>query len=563
MKTLLAHQKVIHTLAKSGKLPAVVLMWWAMGAGKTIGGLLCTACLNKDSRVLVLCEKSLLGQWKHVVNSFLKSAFCSDCKSVTVKHYQTLTTEDVRPKKFDMCIVDESHIFRNAFKDENRPAELSRWIQYIMQCERIVYLTGTPIVSDAAVEMKAIDKMMRASIVPLEGRIFYYSPMDDERLRKNFAETVMKTIECPMTYAQYFKYASDKKGTFELTVGGETYAIQRPIRNTYNTALIAASNNPFPITPQLSPKFMAMISMIKNGYDAHKRQLVYSQRLDTGINALLELWEDMYPATSNNIFTINGSHTSDQRFATIRSFNRGCKIAVPRILFISDAAAHGVDLQEVEVVHLLEPGHRLQEERQVINRAVRFKSHKSKDTVVNVYLYCTVMKPGGAADGPLRESVRNMGMFDVELSDTFLKSVRQSLDEHMRDEGMTIDQKLVVTRDEIDKEVQMALIRLRGHAYKKHEKRALTQAAVMSAIRQSLSNHITSPHVREIIDNEIHGKVMGMELVKPVKKKEKHGQRRQVNGHLGAFKRDKGGTHACVRRGEGFAKQGKKKGKVR
>ena len=173
------------------------------------------------------------------------------------------------------------------------------------------------------------------------------------------------------------------------------------------------------------------------------------------------------------------------------------------------------------------------------------------------------MKPGGAADGPLRESVRNMGMFDVELSDTFLKSVRQSLDEHMRDEGMTIDQKLVVTRDEIDKEVQMALIRLRGHAYKKHEKRALTQAAVMSAIRQSLSNHITSPHVREIIDNEIHGKVMGMELVKPVKKKEKHGQRRQVNGHLGAFKRDKGGTHACVRRGEGFAKQGKKKGKVR
>lgn len=82
----------------------------------------------------------------------------------------------------------------------------------------------------------------------------------------------------------------------------------------------------------------------------------------------------METQTSNNVFTINGSHTSEERFATIRSFNRGCKTAVPRILFISDAAAHGVDLQEVEAVHLLEPGHRLQEERQVINRAVRFRS---------------------------------------------------------------------------------------------------------------------------------------------------------------------------------------------
>ena len=86
MKRLLAHQKVLYTLAKSGRLPAIVLVWWAMGAGKTIGGLLCTAGLKTNSRVLVLCEKSLLGQWNNVVNSFLKSAFCGECKSVTVKH---------------------------------------------------------------------------------------------------------------------------------------------------------------------------------------------------------------------------------------------------------------------------------------------------------------------------------------------------------------------------------------------------------------------------------------------------------------------------------------------
>lgn len=563
MKCLLAHQKILYTLAKSGKLPAIVLLWWAMGAGKTIGGLLCTVCMGSSDRVLVLCEKSLLGQWNNVVNSFLKSAFCGDCRSVTVRHYQALTTDDVRPKSFDMCIVDESHIFRNAFKDENRPAELSRWIGYIMQCERIVYLTGTPIVSDAAVEMKGIEQMMRASTVPLDGRIFYYSPMDDERLSKNFAKTVMKRIECPMTYAQYFKYAADKKSIFELTVGEETYAIQRPGRNTYNTALIAASNNPFPITPQLSPKLMAMISMLKKGYDAHKRQLVYSQRLDTGINALLELWVDMYPATERNVFTISGSHTSEQRFATIRGFNRGCKTPIPRILFISDAAAHGVDLQEVEVVHLLEPGHRLQEERQVINRAVRFKSHKSKDTIVYVYLYCSVMTPGRAESGPLTESVRSIGMFDVEISDAFLTDVRHALDKHMRNEGMTIDEKLLVTRDQIDKDVQLALVRLKSHAYKTVEKTLLTQAAVMSAIRQALSNHIHSPQKRKQIDDDIHERVMRMGLVKSVKKMEKHGQRRQANGHVGTVKRDKGGPHTSVRRGKSAAKQAKKKGKAR
>lgn len=465
---LLPHQRLVHALAKQGALPDTVLLWWSMGSGKTLGSLLCTAGLPPSAKVLVLCDKSLLGQWAGAVERFLASEHAGT-KRVDVKHYQTLTTEGTKPGAYDLCVVDEAHRFRNAFRDSGRngPIELPLWLAAILRCKRLVYLTGTPLVSDADVETHALHRMMRVSAQnPLAGRVFHYSPQEDAAAGHHFATTRLQVVRCPMTHAQTLRYFANKKSEFEITLGQETYAVHRPVRNTYNSALISMSNNPFPAAPHESPKLVEMLRRLKAGYDAGRKQLVYSQRLDTGIKALRDFWLARHAGTHKAVFFIDGSQDAASRHTAITRFNRGGKAPAPRILFISDAAAQGVDLKEVDAVHLLEPGDRLQEERQVINRAVRFKSHKAKEAQVDVLLYCTTFDPKRAAPGPLQAAADELRMFDGRSGAGFAAELRRALDKRAAAEKLTIDERTLAAREGVDRKVQTGLDTLRRAVYR-------------------------------------------------------------------------------------------------
>ena len=507
MKTPLAHQRQVYDLARNGNLPGTVLLWWAMGSGKTLGSLLCTAAVTKHCCVLVLCEKSIVGQWQQAIESFVKSQQCT-CKNIAVKHYQTLTTEDVRPQTFDMCIVDECHIFRNAFSNEAKaPTELPYWISQIGMCPRLVYLTGTPIVSDPEREMNALHRMMRVSKDnPLKDRIFYYAPMEHAAQARNYAETRQEVVRCPMTYAQYILYAANKRSRFELEVAGDTYEVMRPVRNTYNTALISASNNPFPHTPHHSPKFMAMVARMKTSYDGGLCQMVYSQRLDSGIHALRSLYSELHPECKGNTYFIDGKMSCSDRFDTVRRFNRGSHVS--RILFISDAASQGIDLRSVDVVHLLEPGCRIQEERQVINRAVRFRSHKIRGTVVQIFLYCAVFEPR-AEDGPLADAVRSLGMFPEDMDEEFMDEIRGALSLHMQCEKQSVDEKIMASRLVIEESVQRALANLRKSEYTPPcQVQYFTRAAVMAVLRKALADAAGADGISML--HNVEAKVMKM-----------------------------------------------------
>ena len=476
--SLLPHQRQVYALAKEGSLPDTVLLWWAMGSGKTLGGLLCTAGLPSSAKVLVLCDKSLLGQWGRAVSSFAAGEHAST-KHIDVKHYQTLTTDHLQPGKYDACIVDESHRFRNAFRGDaassssrdRGPTELPSWIGAILRCKRLVYLTGTPVVSDAEVETHALHRMLRASPSnPIDGRVFHYAPQEDAKKRHHFATVSTQIVKCPMSHAQTLKYFANKQSQFRIDLGKQAYSVHRPVRNTYNSALITMSNNPFPDSPDQSPKLAEMLRRLRSGFDARERQLVYSQRLETGILALRDAWLSMHPDTSKSVFFIDGSQDADRRHKSITSFNRGGKSPSARILFISDAAAQGVDLKEVDAVHLLEPGDRLQEERQVINRAVRFKSHKAKGAEVRVFLYCSTFSPSLASDGPLQSTADSLGMFDARSGSGFLSELRRALSRLSSSEKTTVDERTLVSRESIDRSVQSALDELRTHSYRSASK---------------------------------------------------------------------------------------------
>lgn len=481
MVNLLPHQRTVYTLAQSNALPDALLLWWGMGSGKTLGGLLCTSTPNAYNRVLVLCDKSLVGQWEKVVKWFRESKFC-EAKHIDVRHYQTLTTSGVQPARYDLTIVDESHRFRNAFAP-NGPAEYGAWIRAIMRCKRLVYLTGTPVVSDADVEMRALRTMLRvpAGSAFAPHQISHYDPKEDARKKNCFARVEAHTVKVPATLAQALVYFSNQRGRFAITVGGVKYEVVRPVRNTYNSALVTAANTPFPTERQHCPKLVAIVANMRTWFaKPGTKQLVYSSRLDSGINALRDMWVDALPtgAASKSVHTIDGSQDADRRFRTIRAFNR---TGPSQVLFISDAAGQGVDLKSVDVVHLLEPGDRLQEERQVINRAVRYKSHKEKDAVVHVYLYCLTFADA-MPTGPLAAAAERLGMFDERLDHAFCTKLGAAVTKMAQKERTTIDERILESRERIDRGVQQCLTTLRSYASKKRATESTDDPSVATSL---------------------------------------------------------------------------------
>lgn len=387
---LMPHQSLLHKHATSGNMRFPFYLIWHMGSGKTFGACAAMSAASHarrggPPRVLVLCDKSIEGQWESAVKAFFDGN--SDAPRVTVRRFQALN-DDVRPARYDMCVVDEAHRFRNAFRDDEFKAkEHGTWAGMILQNPRIIYLSGTPLVSDLENDVSAFKQMMQISDEnPVTGRVSVYNPRDDAKKARFYAKERAQIVHCPMTWAQTLWYFLNKKNTFTLDVKGDRFSVQAHRPNAYNAALRRISNLPFPDRPNASPKFSRIVSELKGGREAGLKQLVYSSRRDTGARALFDLWVEQ-SGDPKRSFLIDGSMDADERTRKIERFNRKSKGAPP-VLFVTDAAAQGVDLKGVGVVHLVEPSDCLSHEKQVINRAIRFRSHEGGDqVVVNVKLY--------------------------------------------------------------------------------------------------------------------------------------------------------------------------------
>ena len=129
------------------------------------------------------------------------------------------------------------------------------------------------------------------------------------------------------------------------------------------------------------------------------------------------------------------------------------------MLFITDAGGQGIDLKRVDVVHIVEPSDNLQEERQVINRAVRFKSHKQAFSLVHVLTYVTAFPKSGRVEDPWKKLLYKSGLFDESELKGISRRVQYALLRIIRDEEdwKTIDQKTIEHRKQKDDEVQVAI----------------------------------------------------------------------------------------------------------
>ena len=454
------HQKYLRQCLSQMKFPFYIC--WGMGSGKTIGGCICMQILQPQQRALVLCDKSTVLQWVNEIQRVFRcnqKEFASDLE-IVVEHYESLDKENAPvPSEFDMVIVDEAHRFRNTWARES--SRMLYWIEQIQKCDRVIYLSGTPLVHDAVIDMDAFRRMMQsAQEHPLDTRISIYDPRTDKRNAHHYARIEDHQIHCSMTWAQCFKYLMHRRQTFELQLEDEKTPRSRTTstRNTYNTALRSIANCPFPEIEDSSPKMVRILQNMAKEYAQKKKQIVYSSRKDTGVYALRDKW--LVTAAVKRTYTIDGSMTQHDRAWAMDRFNK----TPGSVMFITDAAAQGIDLKRVDIVHIMEPGDNIQEEYQVINRAVRFKSHRSKDAVVNVYRYIITFPVSASVSPPWKNELFRSGMFDRVEMKGITRRVQYALLNIIRkeEEQMTIDERTLIKREQRDREIRQQLNALKS-----------------------------------------------------------------------------------------------------
>lgn len=448
---LLPHQKRLLQQLKDERYP--IYICWSMGSGKTIGSSMCLSKVPNSGKALIICDKSTVTQWKNEVEKVLFRNN-SEFNKITVHivHYEYMEQDDCpKPRDYNMTIVDESHRFRNAWKKES--TRMLHWMHMIHQCKRVIFLSGTPIVHDATVERNAFDVMMKVSASnPLEGRVFFYDPRTDPKSGKKYPKLEEEDVKCCMSWAQCFVYLQNRRQDFSLKIEGEEEIRTRlsSSKNTYNTLLRSLSNNPFPDNPALSPKFQEILKRMED--HASSKQIAYSSRRDTGVKSLQSLWDSFAGRSS---FQVTGDMSQEDRATNIQKFNKKPK----SVLFITDAGAQGIDLKRVDVVHIMEPAENIQDERQIINRAVRYKSHTNPDSIVKVFRYLSCFPVSGAVSAPWKHVLYESGMFDKTEMKGITRPVQYALKHIIKQEedDQTIDEKIVMVREKRELEIQAAL----------------------------------------------------------------------------------------------------------
>lgn len=434
---LLPHQDELRKSAIANQMQFPFYLIWQMGSGKTWGALACTYALRHVASnlpsVLVLCPLSLVGQWHMQIKRFFENADNPPHVKIVVAHYEQLDRSEVKPKKFHMCIVDEAARFRNAFKNEEddegrRPDVLHYQISLILECPRIVYLSGTPIIAHAQLERKAFDMMMKSAKLPLNQRISIYDPRKDKQFMRRFARREDNVVHVPMLWSQTLLYFMYKRRPFRLKTPFGELRSEKETHNSFESQLVKIANNPFTRPkfdhddPEVSPKIMALVYRVEEQMNSDRKQVVYSSRKGEGVEQIRMVlvarelsrtfqqpidWNDVFKTRSKTsplptkianaarkllhekYLILSGDQDGEERYRIVSEFNRRSGAhRNTRVLCFTKAAGFGVDLCEVGDVHLLEVNSVRGEEEQVVARGLRLYGHrKGSRALVKVWKY--------------------------------------------------------------------------------------------------------------------------------------------------------------------------------
>ncbi len=451
---------------------------WAMGAGKTLAMLYVLAKSPPGSRMLVVCNHTLVQQWTKVCSGYkLPPGTVVECLAWQELRWIITNSTSASLAAYlrgRLVVVDEAHYFRNI------TVHMEAMITTLRMSPRLIYLSGTPLMNNtsdlagfaglmvkrrsgvakyaaAARGQQALPKHLQNAHTLtrlFKGRIAAFDPSCDRILGLHFPRVEEEVVRCRMSLAQFLMYCANRSSSFDLRVGNRAYGVYRGgIFNRYNSELRNACLLPFAGHPDRSPKLIIVAANLHRVYTAFCvnvprnestttttaicRQIVYCSRLETGLYGLQTLLTTTHASGSVAapvVLLLDGTTTAEQRTQIITVFNAPTsKDGRHIILLLSCIGSDGLDLSpDTTALHIVEPQENLFETKQIINRVVRYSRNKEahKHTIC-VYHYLAVVPPlstmparsGGVADAHLESAI--MDVFGERQGRSLIRQERQ------------------------------------------------------------------------------------------------------------------------------------------
>lgn len=409
-KTLLPHQrKLVERVIR--EKPDVVLLYWSMGSGKTIGGLYGTA-VDAPDECFVVCSNTMIDYWVdnirqtpqvyriagvHSTEAAAKSS--EDCPSTMTRfrvlgytEFGRLVDENPNLVRGKMVVVDEPQRYRNV------TAPMIPEIEAITKARRRFLLTGTPLVNDAEDRdglglLFGLKRSVSQHLTPealkshAMGRVSFYDMQvhDPKRYAQHYPRSEERVIRIPMTWRQVYEYIL---GGSTLVHFGEL-AIQQSRSNSYDSRTRAISNCLDPAHPEDSPKFQWLVNDILNrtgdgqGPFSAYPVAVYSHLRGCGVEAIEDMVKEDPRGKGNRVAVMTGSTPADRRQDIVKAYCSNKH----EILLFTDVAGVGVDLKNTVDLYMMEPMQNLQSEGQIKTRVKRYDSHalsQQKDPCVRI-----------------------------------------------------------------------------------------------------------------------------------------------------------------------------------
>jgi superfamily II DNA or RNA helicase len=387
-----------------------LILFHSPGSGKTITAL-SMALQFPSHEVLVITTKSSI---KNFNDDIKKINFKSNIIFFTYKKFISEYSSNINICLNKFVIIDETHRLRNESRD------MLFIISAVQSAYRLVLLTATPIINYPSDISVLINMVKKKELLPTDKQLFEFYYMNEEEGTLMNKEMIISKLSSAISYyenvslgdfprsieeiiyvemspeqmLEYKKYVGqiilEKKiinidTDVRLTDLAVNYKLlDKKKKNSFLSATRQLSNvvNKFTITP----KIRKIIDKIKTG---PLPAIVYSNYLDSGVFPISKQLEK--EGIVHKI--ISGTATEAKLEKIIDSYNDG-KI---QVLLITTAGSESLDLKGTRQVHIMEPHWNDAKIRQVIGRAIRYKSHELldiKDRIVNVYKWISIFPTG-------------------------------------------------------------------------------------------------------------------------------------------------------------------------
>lgn len=399
--TLKKHQREVCEFIDHHNTKGLVL-FHSVGSGKTITSITIIRCLlqkNPKQKIIVITPTSLVDNYLKEMDKLGVDFGDNVIIDSHGKFIRKIAKEGPKFCKDAIIIIDEAHNFKTKVKgvDGKRVKQLFRATKVSKQ---VFLLTATPVQNRAsefanlyAMITKKEDEISNLYDVfendppsklkqLLKNKISYFKNTSTE----DYPDVTYNTVDFYMTKDYYELYSNVEQN--QLRTG--FFANTKDLTVFLNGVRRAVNSVDSSVT---TPKIEWTIKHIKASVRSGKKVLVYSNWLAAGIELVQKRLNDL----EIDWVEVNGKMTAAKRKRAVNRYNRDeC-----HVIFVSSAGAEGLDLKGTRSVILLEPHWNNEKLKQVIGRAVRYRSHADlppSKRHVNIY-QLVLKKPKKHSDG--------------------------------------------------------------------------------------------------------------------------------------------------------------------